>query len=131
MKSSITKHVRHSNDYLSREIPYGHKNNYNHMKIRIILILFSLLYISSCTDLDVPPPNVIGDETLMTSESGMDVYIAGMYSKMPFEDFKYMAQWGVEYNSWLGSLGIEGTGEALNRDGICSAYTGEIGRAHV
>ncbi|GAB3660728.1 RagB/SusD family nutrient uptake outer membrane protein [Echinicola sediminis] len=95
------------------------------MKIRIILLLFSLLYISSCTDLDVPPPNVIGDETLMTSESGMDVYIAGMYSKMPFEDFKYMAQWGVEYNSWLGSLGIEGTGEAVNRDGITAAFTGE------
>ncbi|WPR73767.1 RagB/SusD family nutrient uptake outer membrane protein [Algoriphagus sp. NG3] len=95
------------------------------MKIRIILLLFSLVYISSCTDLDVSPPNVIGDETLMTSESGMDVYIAGMYSKMPFEDFKYMAQWGVEYNSWLGSLGIEGTGEAVNRDGISSAFTGE------
>ncbi|MCE7056609.1 RagB/SusD family nutrient uptake outer membrane protein [Algoriphagus sp. AGSA1] len=95
------------------------------MKIRNILVLISLVYFSGCTDLDVPPPNVIGDETLMTSESGMDVYIAGMYSKMPFEDFKYMAQWGVEYNSWLGALGIEGTGEALNRDGISSAFTGE------
>ncbi|MDR7131237.1 hypothetical protein J2X69_003597 [Algoriphagus sp. 4150] len=95
------------------------------MKIRIILLLISLMYFSGCTDLDVPPPNVIGDETLMTSESGMDVYVAGMYSKMPFEDFKYMAQWGVEFNSWLGALGIEGTGEALNRDGISSAFTGE------
>ncbi|WP_057939190.1 RagB/SusD family nutrient uptake outer membrane protein [Algoriphagus resistens] len=95
------------------------------MKIRNILVLIGLMYFSGCTDLDVPPPNVIGDETLMTSESGMDVYIAGMYSKMPFEDFKYMAQWGVEYNSWLGALGIEGTGEALNRDGISAAFTGE------
>jgi hypothetical protein len=55
----------------------------------------------------------------------MKVYLARMYSRMPFEDFKYMAQWGFEYNSWLGAVGIEGTGEALNRDGICSAFTGE------
>src|SRR5688500_13905748 len=61
----------------------------------------------------------------MTSEAGMKVYLARMYSRMPFEDFKYMAQWGFEYNSWLGAVGIEGTGEALNRDGICSAFTGE------
>ena len=36
-----------------------------------------------------------------------------------------MAQWGFSGNSWLGSLGIEGTGEAVNRDGICASYTGE------
>src|SRR5699024_2461709 len=42
-----------------------------------------------------------------------------------FEDFKYMAQWGIEYNSWLGSLGISGTGEAVNRDGITTAFTSE------
>jgi hypothetical protein len=95
------------------------------MKIRYILLLIGLLYFTACSDLDVPPPNFVGDETLLTSESGMDVYMATMYSRMPFEDFKYMAQWGIEFNSWLGSMGIEGTGEALNRDGICTAFTGE------
>jgi starch-binding outer membrane protein, SusD/RagB family len=95
------------------------------MKRIYILFLIGVLTFSACSDLDVPPPNIIGDETLMTSESGMKVYLARMYSRMPFEDFKYMAQWGMEGNSWLGSMGIEGTGEALNRDGICSAFTGE------
>lgn len=95
------------------------------MKRIYILFLIGLFYFTACTDLDVPPPNVVGDETLMTSESGMEVYLARMYSRMPFEDFKYMAQWGIEFNSWLGALGIEGTGEALNRDGICTAFTGE------
>lgn len=98
---------------------------YSNMKRTYILILISVLTLSACSDLDVAPPNIIGDETLMTSESGMKVYMARMYSRMPFEDFKYMAQWGFEGNSWLGALGIEGTGEALNRDGICSAFTGE------
>jgi len=95
------------------------------MKRIYTLLLIGLLTFSGCTDLDIPPPNVVGDETLLTNESGMKVYMARMYSRMPFEDFKYMAQWGIEFNSWLGAMGIEGTGEALNRDGICTAFTGE------
>lgn len=89
------------------------------------LTLALLVLFTSCADLDIPPKNIIGDEDLLTNESGMDVYMAKMYSNMPFEDFKYMAEWGVEFNSWLGAMGIEGTGEALNRDGISRAFTSE------
>ncbi|HYG19160.1 MAG TPA: RagB/SusD family nutrient uptake outer membrane protein, partial [Ohtaekwangia sp.] len=95
------------------------------MKRIYTLFLIGLMTFSGCADLDIPPPNVVGDETLFTNESGMKVYMARMYSRMPFEDFKYMAEWGFEYNAWLGAMGIEGTGEAVNRDGICSAFTGE------
>jgi starch-binding outer membrane protein, SusD/RagB family len=95
------------------------------MKRLYTLFLIGLLTVSGCADLDIPPQNIISDEDLLTSESGMKVYLARMYSRMPFEDFKYMAQWGLEYNSWLGAMGIEGTGEALNRDGISTAFTGE------
>ncbi|WP_254155611.1 RagB/SusD family nutrient uptake outer membrane protein, partial [Chryseosolibacter indicus] len=95
------------------------------MKRIHILFLISLFYLSACADLDVAPPNVVGDQTLLTSESGMKVYLARMYSRMPFEDFKYLAQRGIEYDSWLGSMGIEGTGEAVNRDGITTAFTKE------
>ncbi len=95
------------------------------MKRIYALFLIGLFTFSGCADLDIPPPNVVGDETLFASESGMKVYMARMYSRMPFEDFKYMADWGVEFNSWLGSMGIEGTGEAVNRDGITSAFNGE------
>lgn len=89
------------------------------------LILIVFLFATSCADLDIPPKNIIGDEDMLTSESGMNIYLARMYSNMPFEDFKYMAEWGVEFNSWLGALGIEGTGEALNRDGISTSFRGE------
>ncbi|HEU5148523.1 MAG TPA: RagB/SusD family nutrient uptake outer membrane protein, partial [Chryseosolibacter sp.] len=95
------------------------------MKRIYTFLLIGLLSVAGCSDLDIPPQNIISDDDLMTSESGMKVYLARMYSRMPFEDFKYMAQWGIEHNSWLGAMGIEGTGEALNRDGICSAFTGE------
>jgi hypothetical protein len=90
-----------------------------------MLLLIGAFCVSACTDLDIPPKNVIGDETLLTNESGMKVYLARMYSRMPFEDFKYMGEWGMEYNGWLNASGIEGTGEAVNRDGICRAFTSE------
>jgi len=98
----------------------------NRMKKIYQLTLAICILFSSCSKfLDIPPKSIVGDEDLFTSESGMDVYLARMYSNMPFEDFKYMAQWGVEFNGWLAAMGIEGTGEALNRDGISSAFTSE------
>ncbi len=95
------------------------------MKKIFILSLLGLLFLSACVDLDVPPKNVITSDDLLTSESGMEVYMARMYSTMPFEDFKYMGEWGIRFNAWLGAMGIDGTGEALNRDGICRAFTSE------
>ena len=95
------------------------------MKNKIISALLCMTLATSCVDLDIPPKNIVTSENLLSSESGMDIYMARMYSNMPFEDFKYMAQWGVNYNGWLNATGIEGTGEAMNRDGICHAFTGE------
>ncbi len=94
-------------------------------RILIILSLASILGVSSCVELDIKPKNIVTDDDLLNTPAGMDIYIARMYSHMPFEDFKYMAQWGLEYNGWLASLGIEGTGEAVNRDGITTSFTGE------
>ena len=95
------------------------------MKKIFMLALLGMLFITSCNDLDISPKNIVTDEDLMTNESGMEIYLARMYSYMPFEEFKYMPQWGLRFDSWLGAMGISGTGEALNRDGICSAFTGE------
>ncbi|WP_153630484.1 RagB/SusD family nutrient uptake outer membrane protein [Prolixibacter sp. SD074] len=95
------------------------------MKRILILSLIALIFSSACTKLDIAPKNIVSDNDLLTNESGMEIYLARMYSHMPFEDFKYMAQWGINFNSWLGAIGISGTGEALNRDGICTAFTGE------
>lgn len=95
------------------------------MKKTIISALLGLLLTTSCVDLDIAPKTLVTDKDLLSNDAGMEIYLARMYSNMPFEDFKYMAQWGIEFNSWLGAMGIEGTGEALNRDGICAAFTGE------
>lgn len=84
-----------------------------------------LMSVMSCTEMDLPPKNTVTDDDLLSNQAGMSIYMATLYSKMPWEDFKYMAQWGINWNGWLASLGIEGTGEALDRDGVCTSFTGE------
>ena len=91
-----------------------------------IAILGVLLFAGSCTDyLDEPPKYIVTDDDILSNDAGLKIYLARMYSYLPIEDFKYMGEWGVEFNSWLGALGIEATGEALNRDGICRPFTYE------
>ncbi|MDR0749602.1 MAG: RagB/SusD family nutrient uptake outer membrane protein [Tannerellaceae bacterium] len=63
------------------------------LKYSIITILFFAGLLTSCKDyLDVPPMNIIQDQDLMSSENGMLIYMARLYSEMPFEDFKYSPQ---------------------------------------
>ena len=95
------------------------------MKKIFILLLIGILFFTACADLDIPPKNFVTDDDLLSTDAGMDVYMARMYSNMPFEEFKYMAKWGLNFNSWLGATGIEGIGEAVTRDDISKAFTGE------
>ena len=95
------------------------------MKKIMMTLAASLLLTTSCVDMDVAPKNVITSDQLLSDESGMEIYMARLYSYMPYEDFKYQGQWGFNFNGWLVSIGIEGTGECLDRDGICRAFTGE------
>ena len=95
------------------------------MKKSIILILSAALLAASCVQMDLPSKNKVSDEDLLTSPSGMTVYMARLYSHLPLEDFKYMAKWGLNKNAWLGGLGGDGTGESINRDDICRSFVGE------
>jgi len=79
----------------------------------------------SCTSLDIPPKNIVTDDDLLTNQAGLSIYLTRLYSQMPWEDFKYMAKWGINGQSWLGCLGVEGTGEAVTRDDVCRSYVGE------
>ena len=92
---------------------------------KLIIFLVTSFLASFCVYMDVSPKNVVTADQLLSDESGIDIYMARMYSYMPYEDFKYQGQWGFNFNGWLVSLGIEGTGECLDRAGICTAFTGE------
>lgn len=98
------------------------------MKMKRIIFLLALAGtcgLNSCVDLDITPKNIVTDNELLNTPAGMDIYMARMYSLMPFEDFKYMSDWGFEHNGWLNAIGIDGSGEAVNRDGVSTAFTGE------
>lgn len=95
------------------------------MKKTITAIISALFLLVSCVEMYLPPKNTWTDEELMSSQAGLQVYAARLYSQMPWEDFKYMAQWGFKHTGWLAALGIEGTGEAVNRDGISKSFVGE------
>lgn len=95
------------------------------MKKSILYVLTSLLFLSSC-EMYIPPKNTLTDNDLMSSDAGLSIYMSRLYSQMPWEDFKYMAQWGLpRRSSWLGCFGVEGTGEAVNRDGLTTPFRGE------
>jgi hypothetical protein len=95
------------------------------MKKLFISFIFLLWGVTACTELDIPPKNIITDDNLLLNEGGVEIYLARLYSYMPLEEFKYTAKWGFQGNSFLGATGIEGTGEALTRDDICRAFVGE------
>lgn len=87
----------------------------------IIVSGFIALMSSSCVDMDRTPQNIWTDDDLLSNEAGLQVYLARLYSQMPWEDFKYMAGWGFNGSSWLGNFGVEGTGEAINGGGALIA----------
>lgn len=95
------------------------------MKKTIISALIGLMFATSCVELDITPKNLVTDDDLLSNDAGLQIYMARIYSQMPFEDFKYMARWGFNFSSWLGCMGVEGTGEAVNRDDISRSFVGE------
>ena len=96
------------------------------MKKLLFSAILGAVMLTGCQDLDIPPKNIVTSDDLLSSESGMDIYMARMYSLMPFEDFKYLAERGItDFNGWLAGFGFDGTGDAVNRDGYCRAFVGE------
>lgn len=91
---------------------------------KIIILIISALSIFGC-NMDLTPKNIVTDDDLMGSTKGMAIYMTRLYSHMPFEDFKYMAAWGFNFNGWLGTLGIDGCGEAMNRDDVFRTFRSE------
>jgi hypothetical protein len=97
------------------------------MKLKIYTLLAVLtLWVSACKNLDVPPVDVIKDQDVFTTEGGIQLYMARMYSLMPFEDFKYSPTRGLNF-FWLISPVSNTTGEALGRD-LTSSVTEQRAR---
>lgn len=78
-----------------------------------IILFFAILIIgTSCNTLDVPPYNIIQDEQIFKSESGIKAYLASIYRDLPIEDFNFNVN-NFDNFYTLPALGNY-TGEMLN-----------------
>lgn len=64
------------------------------MRINRILVSALVMALSfySCDYLDVPPINIIQDDAIFNSESGITSYMTTLYYDLPIEDFRYTQQ---------------------------------------
>lgn len=72
----------------------------------------------SCSKLDIPPVNIVGENEIFGTKEGVNAYIARMYSTLPIEDFKYyIAQSGLfNFSGTMYKQQSCLTGEAIGRD---------------
>jgi len=92
------------------------------MKLRKIIMTISLtIALSACTDLDIAPINVLGEDDIFGSNEGVMSNVARIYSRLPIEDFKYYyaatpPTSGFNYSGTLFKQMACLTGEAVGRD---------------
>jgi hypothetical protein len=86
------------------------------MKKLVYLFLSGLVFLSTgCKkSLDVPPTNIIGDADIFSNVSGIDGYMARIYSQIPIEDFKWNPSTG--FKTFFNGSTATFTGEAISRD---------------
>lgn len=81
----------------------------------LVIVSFTLFSIPACKpDLDIPPPNIVGAQDIFGNSSGIEAYMARIYSLAPMEDFKWNPSTGFR-NFFNGSTATF-TGEAISRD---------------
>lgn len=91
--------------------------------IKYIIALFIGLFFS-CTEMDIPPMNILSDKDIFTSEDGIKSYMARMYSTLPVEDFKYTNPYLFNRSDYAQIPCV--TGEAISRD-VHGAETEKVG----
>ena len=86
--------------------------------IKFISLLFGVGLLAACTDMDIPPMNIVGENEIFGSKEGVTAYVARMYSTLPIEDFKYYHTYNglFHYNGTCYKQQCCLTGEAIGRD---------------
>lgn len=72
--------------------------------------------LAGCTDLDIAPINVLGEQDIFGSNAGVLSNVARIYSRLPIEDFKYYYPSGFNFSGTLYKQMAALTGEAVGRD---------------
>jgi len=56
-------------------------------KEQLAVMMLSVFFFASCNTLDVPPPNIMTDGEVFSSEEGVTAYLARLYTDMPLVQF--------------------------------------------
>lgn len=88
------------------------------MKYKYILIAILYCVLTSCSNLDIPPMNIVGEKEIFQSQQGVQSYISRMYSTLPMEDFRYAFHNGDLFHKSDTRYQQQDclTGEAIGRD---------------
>lgn len=60
-------------------------------KLFVYITLLGGLLFSQCRQLDLEPKGILGESELFGTEYGVKMYFAGLYNRLPIEDFVYYA----------------------------------------
>ena len=52
------------------------------MKKIFYTLICTLLTVSACVSLDIPPKNIVSDDSLLSNQAGMSIYLSRLYSQM-------------------------------------------------
>ncbi|KAA2238930.1 RagB/SusD family nutrient uptake outer membrane protein [Chitinophaga agrisoli] len=99
---------------------------------KIYLIIIALFTLCSCNKLGILPDNIVQDKDAFASQGGVTAYFAGLYNRLPIEDFKYNMNDG--YNQFNYILSINNlTGEMMNRNvgGATGSFTKYYADAYI
>ncbi|MDL2222287.1 RagB/SusD family nutrient uptake outer membrane protein [Parabacteroides sp. OttesenSCG-928-N08] len=98
-------------------------------KYIILFLILTLPLLNGCDYLDVTPPNVITDEQVYSSESGVVAALTKLYIDLPVEDLQFDSKEFTGDSYWL-NLEIL-VGHALNRKGddvvVNEGFRGDMG----
>src|ERR1700760_2359776 len=82
---------------------------------KYILLAILTQSVSAWRKFDIPPPNIVQDQTVFSTSPGIQAYMARLYSELPIEDFRYSPDMGLNF-FWIIKPTSATTGEALSRD---------------
>ncbi|HMI03038.1 MAG TPA: RagB/SusD family nutrient uptake outer membrane protein [Pedobacter sp.] len=95
------------------------------MKKTVLYIFIFSLCISCKNALNIKPQNIIQDEAIFSSESGIEAYMASLYQQAPLEDFNFWTLRGTAPNTQVGEQIAHYTEEAINVSGYDPVNIGD------
>jgi hypothetical protein len=84
------------------------------MQKAIYALVVSLMLLS-CNKLNISPDSIVQDKDVFSSPGGVASYMAGLYSRLPVEDFKYSSTEGFNVFNFINNVNTL-TGEGINKN---------------